>query len=44
MHDCFSFTCEHRKIIFPLLAFATGENEFSLLTSEIKKHLTLTRT
>ena len=35
---CKIFTCEHRKIIFPLLTVATRENKFSLLTREIKNN------
>ena len=31
------FTCDHRKIICPLVAVATRENKFSMVTREIKK-------
>ena len=32
----FYFTCEHRKIISPLVAVVTHENKFSMITYEIK--------
>ena len=33
------FTCDHRKIIFPLMDIATRENKISMLTREIKKNI-----
>ena len=41
MYNCFYFDCEKRKIIYQLVAIATCENLFSLLTGN-KKHYTLT--
>ena len=36
MQNCFDVTCDHRKIIFLLVAVTARENKFTMLTPEIK--------